>query len=150
METEASTVREVTLVNIPGLLQTEAYMRASFASGPLPAFQVENEVKARLLRQRRLADEEFPLELTAIVDESALHKKVGSREVMRAQLRHLVEMAALPTVTLQLLPNDSGAPPESERRLCPPQLPGGRSQPALRRVRDRLAAHREIGRGRTG
>lgn len=109
METEASTVREVTLVNIPGLLQTEAYMRATFLAGPLPKAQVENHVKARLFRQRRLVDEEFPLELIAILDEAALRKNVGGREVMRAQLRHLVKVADLASVTLQVLPDAAGS-----------------------------------------
>lgn len=108
-ETEASAVLEFSLINIPGLLQTEAYMRALFAAHRLPAQQAENEVTARLMRQGRLEDEEFPLELTAIIDEAALRKLVGGVEVMRAQLRHLVEYAALPTVTIQVLPDAAGA-----------------------------------------
>jgi transcriptional regulator with XRE-family HTH domain len=113
METEASVVREVTLINIPGLLQTEAYMWASFVSGPLPAAQLQNEVKARMYRQKRLTDEEFPLELTAIIDEAALRRKVGGRDVMGAQLRHLVECTDLPTVTIQVLPDEAGAYPST-------------------------------------
>lgn len=108
METEASQVREVTLVNIPGLLQTEAYMRASFAAEALSPAQLANEVRARLYRQQRIADEEFPLELTAIIDEAALRKKFGKVEAMRAQLRHLVKQAELPTVSIQVLPDDAG------------------------------------------
>lgn len=109
METEAAVVREVALVSVPGLLQTEAYMRALFAAGRLPRARVDNEVTVRSFRQRRLVDEEFPLELTAIVDEAALRKKVGGAAVLRAQLRHLGTAADLPSVTIQVLPDDAGA-----------------------------------------
>lgn len=108
-ETEASALLEFTLIHIPGLLQTEAYMRALFAAHRVAAHQVENEVAARLHRQRRLQDEEFPLELTAIIDEAALRKLVGGAAAMRAQLRHLVECAELPSVAIQVLPDAAGA-----------------------------------------
>jgi transcriptional regulator with XRE-family HTH domain len=108
METEAAHVREVTLINIPGLLQTEAYMRASFASESYSQAQVANEVQARLFRQERLTDEEFPLQLTAIIDEAALRKRFGDVTAMRVQLRHLVEQAELPTVTIQVVPDEAG------------------------------------------
>ena len=63
METEASTVLEFSMMNIPGLLQTEGYMRAVFATRNVRRSreQVANDVAARMHRQRRLTDEEFPL-----------------------------------------------------------------------------------------
>ena len=108
-ETEASTVLEFSIINIPGLLQTEAYMRALFAAHRLPTHKIENEVAARLHRQRRLEDEEFPLEFAAVIDEAALRKLVGGAAVMRVQLRHLAKCAELPTVTIQVLSDASGA-----------------------------------------
>jgi transcriptional regulator with XRE-family HTH domain len=108
-ETEASTLRELAIINIPGLLQTEPYMRALFAAHRLPAHKTENEVAARLHRQRRLRDEACPLELTAVIDEAALRKLVGGAAAMRAQLRHLVECAELSTVSIQVLPDAAGA-----------------------------------------
>ena len=110
LETEASSELELSLVVIPGLLQTEAYMRALFASGLTAATgaQQGNGTGARLHRQERLTDEEYPLELVAILDEGALRKNVGGREVMREQLTHLTRQATLPTVTLQMLPNTVG------------------------------------------
>ncbi|MGB3438930.1 MAG: Scr1 family TA system antitoxin-like transcriptional regulator [Actinophytocola sp.] len=109
METDASSLHELAIVNIPGLLQTEVYMRALFAAHRRPADRVEAEVSARLFRQRRLVDEEFPLELVAIIDEAALRKRVGGAEVMRGQLRRLAERAELPTVNLQVLPDAAGS-----------------------------------------
>ena len=111
METEAAIELEFTLVNIPGLLQTEDYMRALFASGKLQRSRerLENDVAVRLHRQQRLTDEEFPLQLVAILDEAALHRKVGSPEIMQVQFRHLVACGELSAVTVQVLPSDTGA-----------------------------------------
>jgi hypothetical protein len=61
-----------------------------------------------MVRQSRLSAEN-PLELAAIVDEVVLRRPVGGAEAMRAQLRHLVELAALPNVTFQVLPLSAGA-----------------------------------------
>lgn len=110
LETEASIELELSLVHIPGLLQTEAYMHALFASGLTAATGARqgNGAAVRLLRQDRLGDEEFPLELVAILDEAALRKNVGGTEVMGEQLNHLVRQADLPSVTLQVLPNSVG------------------------------------------
>lgn len=70
--------------------------------------EIDQDVQARLFRQRRLT-EEPALELVAIVDESALRRPVGGVEVLRAQLRHIVAQAALPSVCLQVLPFSLGA-----------------------------------------
>jgi hypothetical protein len=116
METEASTVLEFSIMNIPGLLQTEGYMRAVFATRNMRRRPetVANDVAARLHRQRRLTNEEFPLELAAIIDEAALRRKVGGAKVMQDQLDHLVMVSELSTVSLQVLPNDVGAYPSME------------------------------------
>ncbi|MGQ0840697.1 helix-turn-helix domain-containing protein [Actinokineospora sp.] len=111
METEASHVYEFSLINVPGLLQTTDYMKALLAAGRVDRTVKEfgNQVAARLIRQKRLTDETFPLNLTAVIDEAVLRRRVGGPKVMRAQLMHLIERSALPTVTLQVLPNDLGA-----------------------------------------
>jgi transcriptional regulator with XRE-family HTH domain len=110
-EVEASRVCEYPGLNLPGLLQTEPYMRALFgrARRRMSSKQLENDVTVRLMRQERLTSEESPLELVAITDEAALRREVGGSEVMFAQLQHLKEAAALPAVTLQVLPLKEGA-----------------------------------------
>jgi hypothetical protein len=115
-ETEASAVLEFSMVNIPGLLQTKEYMGALFAarSARRSRVQLANDVAVRLHRQRRLTDEEFPLQLVAIVDEAALRREVGGAKVMRDQLHHLAIVADLSTVSLQVLPNDAGAHPSMD------------------------------------
>ena len=57
-----------------------------------------------MIRQEVLTTRNPPLELSAVIDESVLLRKVGSREVMPEQLLHLAEMAQLPNVELRILP----------------------------------------------
>jgi uncharacterized protein DUF5753/helix-turn-helix protein len=111
VETFSVAVREFAGLNIPGLLQTEDYIRAMQLRGchRRSAEQIANDVRVRLIRQQRLVDSENPLDLVAIVDEAALRRKVGGAEVMSAQLRHLKQVAKLSTVNLQVLPLSAGA-----------------------------------------
>jgi hypothetical protein len=63
-----------------------------------------------MARQQVLTKAESPLQLWAILGEASLRQKIGGPEVMRAQLRHLIEInTELPNVTLQVLPFDVGA-----------------------------------------
>ncbi|HXV93087.1 MAG TPA: helix-turn-helix transcriptional regulator [Pseudonocardia sp.] len=111
LEAEATLVRDFLPLYIPGLLQTAEYARAVFhtAVDPLTPAQIDRYVRVRVRRQQRLTAEDDPLELVAIVDQAALHRLVGGRDVMRAQLAHLIEASALPTVTLQVVPWEAGA-----------------------------------------
>ena len=109
VETHAATVKEFPALNLPGLLQTESYIRAMLAGGRRRTkIQMDNDIAVRLIRQRRLTGDSSPLDLVAVVDEAALRREVGGAEVMREQLRHLVEAAAWPTVSLQVLPLREG------------------------------------------
>jgi transcriptional regulator with XRE-family HTH domain len=112
VETEASRVCTCPAMALPGLLHTEAYIRALFerVHRRRSPRQIDNDVKVRLIRKQRLTSEDNPLELFALVDEAALLREFGGPEVMREQLLHLVEMSALPTVTLQVLPLRGGPP----------------------------------------
>jgi transcriptional regulator with XRE-family HTH domain len=109
-ETDASAVYELSLMYIPGLLQTQDYVRALLSAGRLKRTRQElaNQVKARMIRQRRLVDPDTPLTLHALIDEAALRKPIGGPDVRRAQLRHLIEQAELDTVTIQVLPDELG------------------------------------------
>ncbi|MDW5329415.1 helix-turn-helix transcriptional regulator [Plantactinospora sp. KLBMP9567] len=111
-ESEAQSVRNYESLFVPGLLQTEAYARALIA-GVLPEItedEVERRVEARLKRQEVLARAE-PLRVWAIIDESVLHRRVGSAEVIRDQLQHLAKLTRVPNITVQVLPYDVGAHP---------------------------------------
>nr|WP_246258021.1 helix-turn-helix transcriptional regulator [Amycolatopsis anabasis] len=110
-EAAASHAAFFELVTIPGLLQTEEYVRAHFAASNITGTKtrVDDVVTVRKIRQERLTDTEKPLLLHAVIDEAALRRMVGGREVMREQLQRLVTMASLPTVTLQVIPSSCGA-----------------------------------------
>ncbi|MBB5808732.1 transcriptional regulator with XRE-family HTH domain [Saccharothrix ecbatanensis] len=97
---------------VPGLLQTEDYARAVIRGVLHEATdeQVEDRVRTRIERQALLSNEK-PLKLWVIIDEAALRRKVGGRHVMRTQLKHLVEAAKVPHVTIQVIPFSSGAHP---------------------------------------
>jgi hypothetical protein len=109
LEIDAAVVHEYQLAYVPGLLQTEDYMRTLFRNSRrrLTDAEIDQDVQARLFRQRRLT-EEPALELVTIVDESALRRPVGGVEVLRAQLHHIGAQAALPSVSFQILPCSLG------------------------------------------
>lgn len=111
-EGEAKSLLNYECLFVPGLLQTEDYARAALQRGNANATEEEIDrlLEARLGRQAVLTRDP-PLRLWAIVDEAALHRPVGSREVMKAQLGRLAEAASLPHVTVQALPYDVGGHP---------------------------------------
>ncbi|WP_431047135.1 helix-turn-helix domain-containing protein [Streptomyces sp. P1-3] len=110
LESDAVTLRSFEPFVIPGLLQTEPYIRALMASGnPMDQTDIEQLVKFRLRRQQMLEKASGPLELWAVVEETVLRRPVGGKEVMREQLDHLVAMADLPNVTIQVMPLAKGA-----------------------------------------
>jgi len=94
---------------IPGLLQTQEYAAAVTAGSPrVRADHGDRFVGFRLARTRRLTDPDRPLALHAVVTEGALRLAVGTPEMRRAQLRHLIAVAELPTVTLQIVRPEDG------------------------------------------
>ncbi|MEV4974966.1 helix-turn-helix domain-containing protein [Streptomyces scopuliridis] len=113
LETDAASLRVYEPQVVPGLLQTRPYAEA-LINGALPespVLDVEKRVGVRLRRQDRISTPDDPLRLWAVVDEAALRRRVGDRQLMREQLEHLVEQSQLPHVTVQVLPFDMGAHP---------------------------------------
>lgn len=97
---------------VPGLLQTPQYARAlHVASGHIgPGEDADRKVELRIARQQVLAKQDPP-HLWLVLEESVLRRPVGCAAVMRAQLTQLIEAAARPRVTLQVLPTGIGAHP---------------------------------------
>jgi len=110
LESAASLIRCYEGQFVPGLLQTDAYMRAVVQGAHLAdsAEEMGRRVRLRLARQTLLT-REHPPRLWAVIDEAALRRPVGGPEVMRGQLERLVEATKLANVTLQVLPFASGA-----------------------------------------
>jgi transcriptional regulator with XRE-family HTH domain len=109
LEAAAAYIREYELQFVPGLLQIEEYARAVIRLGNLPSEdEVLRRAQARISRQEIL-DRENPPKLWAVLDEGALRRVIGGRDIMKAQLRHLIEMCDHPAVTVQILHISAGA-----------------------------------------
>jgi transcriptional regulator with XRE-family HTH domain len=94
---------------LPGLLQTEEYAAAVTAETPrVRGDHGERFVGFRVARAGRLTDPDHRLELHAVLTEAALRLAIGDEELRQAQLRHLVTMAALPNVTIQVVRPEDG------------------------------------------
>lgn len=105
LEGAASLIRAYEVQFVHGLLQTEAYARAVVRRGMKGAGEadVERRVALRLERQKHLVAEDAP-DFHIVLDEAALRRPYGDREVMRGQLQHLIEISERPNVRLQVMP----------------------------------------------
>lgn len=113
LEQGASQIRAYESEAIPGLLQTRAYADAITRRGTAERADadVERHIELRMTRQTVLSRDVDPLRLWTVVSEAVLRRVVGSPELMRAQLLHMVEMAQHPKITVQVLPYAHGAHP---------------------------------------
>ncbi|WP_033286077.1 helix-turn-helix domain-containing protein [Streptomyces sp. NRRL F-525] len=95
---------------VPGLLQTRAYAEAVHRASEVqcPEREVQHMVDIRMKRQE-LLDRDDPPRIWCVIDEAALRREVGGREVMREQLGHLLALTERPHVTVQVLPFSKGA-----------------------------------------
>jgi transcriptional regulator with XRE-family HTH domain len=111
LESDASFLHTHQALLVPGLLQTEPYMRAVIRAirPDVTEADVELRVRARINRQKLITEESNPPEYWAVLDEAVLTRVVGGPEAMRDQLKKLVELASLPHVTLQVVPFSAGA-----------------------------------------
>lgn len=131
-ESEAQAIRNYESLFIPGLFQTEDYVRA-MVRGLLPTAttkDVDQRVQVRMERQELLTKPD-PLRIWAIVDEAALHRIVGGPSVMRAQMERLVTLAAEPHVTLQVISFAAGAHPGMPGSFVLVDFPDPADKPAV-------------------
>jgi transcriptional regulator with XRE-family HTH domain len=109
LEAAASVIRTYQVQVVPGLLQTEGYARALIKVGDSPSEDdVARRSELRIGRQDVLNKALAP-KFWTVIDEGALRRPVGGPEVMREQIRHLLDMCDHPAVTLQVLPFSIGA-----------------------------------------
>ena len=109
LEGAASLIRAYEVQFVHGLLQTEEYARAVVKRGMKGAStaEIEKRVAVRLERQKYLVAENAP-DFHIVLDEAALRRPYGDREVMRGQLQHLIEVSEHPNVRLQIMPFSFG------------------------------------------
>jgi transcriptional regulator with XRE-family HTH domain len=109
LESDAESERHFAPIIVPGLLQTEEYaLEITSASLFMPSpGEISRLSQVRMMRQKVLSRDK-PLRLHVVVDESVLHRQVGSPETMKGQLLHLVELAGRPNVAIQVFPLTAG------------------------------------------
>jgi hypothetical protein len=111
LEAGAQWVRQYADAWVPALLQTQDYARALVtAAAPYQlSADMPRLVEFRLQRQQRLTDPQF--RYTVVIDEGALRRHVGGREVMHRQIRHLIETTHQASVEIHVLPFTAGEHP---------------------------------------
>ncbi len=129
LEAVAAQIRTYHDQLVPGLLQTEAYMRALIQATLRDnrPDEIDRRVALRLGRQQLLAQDDGPW-LWAVIDEAVLRRPVGGRKVLRGQIERLLQATTLPRVRLQVLPLSVGAHAAmtgtfSILRFAEPELP---------------------------
>jgi transcriptional regulator with XRE-family HTH domain len=109
LEDEARAIAVWQFDVVPGLLQSEAYARSIISTysqiEPVTPGMIDRLVKVRIRRQQ-IVNRESGLELSIVIDESVLQRRVGDDHVMHDQLQRLVRDADRPNVTVQVLPLD--------------------------------------------
>jgi transcriptional regulator with XRE-family HTH domain len=112
-EQNATKILEVSPMLIPGLLQTNDYIRAVMTGARVPAGELASRVAVRIGR-RDVIMRDRPAQFTALIGEAALRQLLGGQEVMIEQLRYLLEMARRPNIDLRVFGFDTGWHPALE------------------------------------
>jgi len=109
LEEAATQIRAYEVQFIPGLLQTGDYARAVTLLGypNAPSRDIDRRVGLRLARQA-VFTRPNPPNIWIVLDEAVMKRPIGGPEVMRAQVKHLIEMSARPNVTIQIVPFQIG------------------------------------------
>ncbi|MFD6636803.1 Scr1 family TA system antitoxin-like transcriptional regulator [Micromonospora chalcea] len=125
VEREATALRAYQLAWVPGLLQTEAYARATLTGEMLSAAEVDELVSARIDRQAILTRDRAPL-FVAVLDEAVLRRRpAGDRRLMAEQIAHLIDRAELPSIQIHIVPADAAMYPGMSGPFTIAHLPDG-------------------------
>jgi len=106
MEEAATSIRIYEPQFIPGLLQTPRYTAAVLTMCDIPIGEAERHVILRKERQRRFT--EGRVKLWVIIEETALRRPIGSREILLDQLQYLLSLTDRSNLTLQIIPFGRG------------------------------------------
>jgi transcriptional regulator with XRE-family HTH domain len=95
---------------VPGLLQTRAYAEAVHRASEVQCEEREVQLMVDIrMKRQELLDREEPPHIWCVIDEAAVRRRVGGREVMKEQLEHLLAVSERPHITVQVLPFARGA-----------------------------------------
>jgi hypothetical protein len=107
-EATAHTLRFWQPIIFPGLLQTEGYARETFRVMGLDDDQISEQVATRLKRQEVL-NRPSPPSVVIVLDETVLYRLIGTPELMRQQIEHVIELSSRHEVMIHVLPRTVGA-----------------------------------------
>ncbi|MFF0721151.1 helix-turn-helix domain-containing protein [Micromonospora sp. NPDC003816] len=117
LESSATLLRQYDSELIPGLLQTRAYASELFRrKNPTMAPEEREKLVAVRLQRQSILVRRLPVAptLQVVLSEAVLRRSIPDRQAMIEQLRHLLDVAALPNVSLRVLPLAAGPPLASE------------------------------------
>ncbi|MGW3143536.1 helix-turn-helix domain-containing protein [Streptomyces sp. NPDC001177] len=106
LESRATEICTFQMGMVHGLLQAEAYVRATL--GTIDGANLDDRTAVRLARQRIFEKEEPPV-FWMVLSEAALYQEIGGTETMRGQLAHLLSFEGNPRINVQILPFSAGA-----------------------------------------
>jgi transcriptional regulator with XRE-family HTH domain len=128
-EASASTIRNFEPQLVPGLLQTAAYARASL-SRFTDERVVDKLLELRMRRQAVLPGPDAP-QLLVVINEEVIRRGLGGPEVMREQIKRLVEVGRSKNVTIELIPFSAGVHPAMHSSFVIDEFAGTADGPAL-------------------
>jgi transcriptional regulator with XRE-family HTH domain len=124
LEAAATALRWFEPLLVPGLLQTEMYARALYATRVAFAqSDIDSHIAARLKRQETLGRDNPPM-LWVIIDEGVLRRPVGGRHVMAEQVSRLIEAAQRPAIRIEIIHAGIGAHDGLAGAFIIAELPG--------------------------
>jgi transcriptional regulator with XRE-family HTH domain len=113
LEEEAASIQDYQPEVVPGILQVEAYARATYlAEAIVPSEdEINRQTTLRMERQKRLLEADNAPEMWFVCNEAVIRRVVGGRNAMKDQLDWLVALSRQPNITIQVLPFTAGAHP---------------------------------------
>ena len=106
-ERNATSIVNVAPLLIPGLLQTDDYIRAIMTAGGVPDDEIGTRISGRISR-RQVLDKPLPPSLLVLLGTATLRQGLGGRDAAIAQARHLLTMARKPNVDIRIIPDGVG------------------------------------------
>lgn len=110
LEEATECLRQYSAELVPGLFQTTDYAR-KLISEDNPGVadeEIERRVHVRIARQALLTRVTSPLILEVALNEAVLRRPVGGQQVMVTQLGRLLELAALPNISIRVVHYGAG------------------------------------------
>jgi transcriptional regulator with XRE-family HTH domain len=105
-EAEASVIYVFENMVVTGLFQTRDYAYEVLRTGRKP--ETTDQLVATRMERQEILTRDDPPQVVAVFDEAVIRRLIGTREVLKGQVEHLIRLAAEPNITVQLVPGGKG------------------------------------------